>query len=186
MNMHNKISIDNTSSVPVVLPQNKGKRRRMPDNKPFEVRYKKVIIGCDTAEDAAKVARELGDAADSPVSNPWRLDEFLEFVNRIQYQQRRLLAALLRTPQHEVMPDYQLRGALGLSSNQGLAGVLSGITKVAQSMDIDPKRIYGQSTKYKQGSPERSYWLTPAFRQIAEDADWPSMHDLEEPEDERR
>ena len=158
-----------------MLSGRKRKASRMAKNKPFEVRYKDVTIGCDTPENAALVAKQLGDASDSPYSNPWRMDEFMDFVNRIQLQQRKLLAVLLRDPSHTQLPDHQLRVALGLDSNQGLAGVLSGITKVAQAMEIDPKRIYGQSTKYRQGLPERKYWLTDAFRQAAQNADWPSL-----------
>src|SRR5215469_14709686 len=105
-----KLSLTNTSSVSKVLSVRKGKRRKMAKSKPFEVRYKDVVIGCDTAEDAAKVAKELGGAADSPYSEPWRMDEFTEFVNRIQIQQRRLLAALLRDHSRTVIPDYQLCG----------------------------------------------------------------------------
>lgn len=174
-----KIPLDNTSSVIVALSRRAKKASRMAKSKPFEVRFKDVIIGCDTAEDAALLAKQLGNASETP----WRMDEFMDFVNRIQVQQRRLLNALMRDAQHTVIPDYQLRGELGLSSNQALAGVLSGITKVAQAMEIEPKRIYGQDVSYKQGLPERRYWATPSFRKAAQDADWPSFEDLQEAEE---
>lgn len=173
-------ALDNTSSVPLVLSGRKRGKRKMAE-KPFEVRYKDVVIRCGSAEDAARVAREL--ATDSPYSNPWRMDEFTDFVNRIQVQQRRLLAALIRDEKHTLLSDVELRRAVGVTSNQALAGILSGVTKVAQAMGIEPKRIYGQRTKYVQGLPNRVYWATPAFREIAVDADWPSPEDLEDSED---
>jgi len=157
----------------------------MSSKKPYEVEYKGVTIRCSTPEEAVAVARMLGGEPDHPHYVSWRVDEFTEFVDRIQIAQRRLLNVLLRA-RCQPVKDYDLCGHLGLGTNQALAGVLSGITKVAKAMDIEPSRIYYQRTEYKQGSPERRYYITPAFMKAADDADWPSVHDLEEPEDERR
>ena len=181
MAIHKRLKkwVDNTPSVRIVLPGSKQGRRKMSAKKPYEVEYKGVVIRCATPEEAAKVARLLGGAPENPQFVPWRVDEFTDFVDRIQVKQRRLLAALLRAKGQSLM-DYQLRGELELSSNQALAGVLSGVTKVAQLMDIDPKRIYVQHTEYKQGYPERRYWVTSAFQKAAEDADWPSQNDLKD------
>jgi len=154
----------------------------MSAKKPYEVEYKGVVIRCATQEEAANLAVLLGGRPDAPEHAPWRMDQFTDFVERIQIAQRRLLAALLEMKGQSVS-DYHLRGRLGLVSNQALAGVLSGITKVAQAMEIDPKRIYVQHTSYKQGQPERRYWVTSAFYKAATDADWPSQEDLKEPEE---
>jgi|HubBroStandDraft_4_1064222.scaffolds.fasta_scaffold33332_5 hypothetical protein len=70
-----------------------------------------------------------------------------------------------------------------VASNQGLAGVLSGVTKVAEAMEIDPARIYYQRTEYEQGCPVRRYYIASAFMRAAIDADWSSPHDLEERDD---
>lgn len=176
-------AIDNTSSVLIVSRSRKRKRKAMRAKKPYEVEYKGVVVRCETPEDAANMARLLGGEPDNPQFVPWRLDEFTDFVARIQVTQRRLLAELLKTKGQRVT-DYQLRAALRLGSNQALAGVLSGVTKVAQAMEIDPKRIYIQQTKYNQGMPERLYWATTAFLKAAMDADWPSDEDLKYREDE--
>lgn len=166
-----KKSLTNTSSVNRVLP----KRKRQVDDK-YEIRYGKIRIGCRTAKDAARLAKELNLGPQHLETAPWRLDEFTDFVNRIQWTQRKLLNVLLQAD-GEVY-DYDLRGKLMLDGNQALAGVLSGITKVAQAMDIDPKRVYAQVTEYNKGLPERRYRVTYAFRKAAKDADWPSPDDL--------
>jgi len=152
----------------------------MAGKKPYDVEYKGVVIRCATPEEAAAVARLLAAEPDNPQFVPWRVDEFTDFVDRIQVAQRRLLAALLRAKGQPVK-DHDLCGGLGLSSNQGLAGVLSGITKVAKAMDIEPGRIYVQRTEYNQGLPERRYYIAGAFLKAAQDADWPSPNDLKEP-----
>jgi len=154
----------------------------MTGKKPFEVEYKGVVIRCATPDEAADVARLLAAEPDNPQFVPWRVDEFTDFVDRIQVAQRKLLAALLKAKGQSVK-DYDLCGGLGLSSNQGLAGVLSGITKVAKAMDIEPGRIYVQRTEYNQGLPERRYYITSAFLKAAQDADWPSLNDLRDPDE---
>jgi hypothetical protein len=145
--------------------------------KPYEVEYKGVMIRCDTPQEAVQVARLLGGEPDHPHYAPWRVDEFTEFVDRLQTMPRRLLNILLKAGCQPVK-DVQLRADLPASTNQALAGVLSGITKVAKAVDIEPSRIYYQRTEYNQGSPERRYYITAAFLKAARDADWPSENDL--------
>ena len=179
------LPLTNTSSVSIVLPVAKisGRKRMSRTDKPYEVEYRGVIIRCATPQDAASVARELAETRGSLHATKWQPHEFLDFVNRLQWQQRRLLAFILKA-QYNRATDKQLREALKLRGNQALAGVLSGITKVAQAMDIDPTRIYWQRTEYREGSPFREYRLATGFVQSARDNDWPEEKNLEEPEDE--
>jgi hypothetical protein len=179
-----KKALDNTSSVLIVSTRPKRPSKKMAAKKPYEVEYRGVVIRCETPEAAANLARMLGGEPDNPLVQEWHPDEFLEFVNRIQITQRRLLAALLET-KGQSLKDFELRMRLTLSSNQALAGVLSGITKVAKLLDIDPKRIYIQHTTYSQGLPERRYWVSSAFQKAAADADWPSQSDLEEQDEDK-
>jgi hypothetical protein len=167
-----KKDVDNTSSVLLLLGKNKKQMA-------YDVICGDVIIRCGNAKEAALVAKELNAGKASPQTMPWRLHEFTEFVNRIQWQQRRLLNILLHsvTP----VPVRELCLKLHLSGNQALAGVLSGITKVAQTLDIDPGRIYKQDTTYSKGRPERKYRVVYAFRQAAKENSWPSQEDLEIP-----
>lgn len=177
MKAYNNSPLTNTSSVLIVLSGRKQGKRTRVAKKPYEVEYKGVMIRCDTPQEAVEIARLLGGEPDHPHYAPWRVDEFTEFVDRIQIMQRRLLNILIKA-QCQPVKDSRLCSALPASTNQALAGVLSGITKVAKAMDIEPSRIYYQRTEYKQGVPERRYYITPAFMKAAQDADWPSEDDL--------
>ena len=176
-----KSGLDNNASC-VIVALSKGrkgrKQRRM--SKQFEVEYKGVVIRCETAEEAVRIAKRLGADADSPQYQPWKTHEFEEFVGMLQFRQRRLLAALLETP--EGLLDRDLCVRLGVGGNRALAGVLSGITKVALAQDIDPARVYKLIRKYDQGLPIRRYLITQGFGVAASDNSWPSQEDLEEKE----
>jgi hypothetical protein len=185
MQKRQKYSLTNTSSVSKVLPVSK-QFKKMSSKKPYEVEYRGVIIRCSTPEEAVEVARQLGGTPDNPHHVPWRVDEFTDFVGRIQLMQRRLLWVLIKANCQPVR-DYDLAAQLGVVGNQALAGVLSGITKVAKAMDIEPSRVYYQRTEYNQGNPERKYYITPAFLRAAQDAGWPTDADvLDDDKDERR
>ena len=171
---------NNASSVIVALSSAKGRQAKGRRKLMFEVEYKGVVIRCETAREAVRIAKGLGDDANTPQTQPWKTHEFEEFVARIQFRQRRLLAALL---ERGSLLDYELCEHLGLTNNRALAGVLSGITKVALAQDVDPSRVYKLITKYEQGSPKRRYAATQAFADAAKDNDWPDAKDLEEPEE---
>jgi len=173
---------NNASSVSIVLSRHKRRKRKRVAKKPYEVEYKGVVIRCDTPQEAVEIARLLGGEPDHPHYSAWRVDEFTEFVERIQFAQRRLLSILMKA-KGQAVKDSQLCSMMGVSSNQALAGILSGVTKIAKAMDIEPSRIYYQRTEYNQGSPERRYYITPAFLKAAEDASWPSASDLVERDD---
>jgi hypothetical protein len=174
--------LTNASSVPIVLYGRKRQRGKRVAKKPYEVEYKGVTIRCDTPQEAVEVARLLGGEPDHPHFAPWRVDEFTEFVQRIHFAQRRLLSILMKA-KGQAVKDAQLSSMMGVSGNQALAGILSGVTKIAKAMDLEPSRIYYQRTEYNQGSPERRYYITPAFLKAAEDVSWPSPIDLIERED---
>ena len=184
MTVTRKSLLTNASSVPIVLSRakNQGRKKVSRTDKPFEVEYRGVIVRCSTPEEAASVARELGESRHSLFSAKWQPHEFLDFVNRLQWQQRRILAFLLKA-QYWRASDSELREALKVKGNQALAGILSGITKVAQAMEIDPSRVYWQRTEYKQGVPAREYRLTEGFAKAAVDNDWPEEKNLEEPDE---
>jgi hypothetical protein len=183
--MKGKNVLDNTSSVPVVLVNRKRAAKKPVAKKPFQVETAEgVTIWCDTAEQAAAVARELEATAKSKplLHNKWSVHEFQDFVNRVQYQQRHVLAFLLKAGNRAVLDD-ELRKAIGVTTNQGLAGVLSGITKVAQLLEIDPQRVYWMQLTYEKGKPVRRYYVTPAFARAAVENDWPSESALKDPDE---
>jgi hypothetical protein len=166
--------------VPLHIVERKGKNCGMKHK--FEIEYKGAKISCDSLEDATRLLRNLGEAA--PIhSTPWSAHEFEALTDRLRLLPRMLLAALIESKM-AYLTDAQLREKLGLTNNRVLAGVLSGVSKVALALDIEPQRIYGQSTSYVQGKPQRRYWVTTAFNKAAIDNDWPSEADLKEDPDE--
>jgi hypothetical protein len=152
----------------------------LPDNMQYKytVRYKGARVECDSPQAAARLLRELEKEPDHPMFAQWGVDEFRDLTERLQVYPKRLLGFLLSK---QDATDEELREHLRLKGNQSLAGVLSGITKVAQAVGIEPNRIYQQHTRYSQGKPVRRYWITSAFKKIAKDYDWPSESDLREP-----
>ena len=171
----------NASSVMIPFKRRNRKGRGMVsgDGK-FAVEFKGVTIRCQTPEDAVRVARQLGQGIDSPEYQPWQVHEFVDFVTRLQILQRRFLAFLLER-QRGPVTDSEIRTEFSLADNRVLAGVLSGVTKVAMALDIDAKRVYQMETKYSNGKPIRNYRLTYAFKQAAKDNDWPDKKDLQFP-----
>lgn len=173
-----EIPLDNASSV-VVAFRSRRKRRKMVHR--YTVRYGGVEVQCDSPQAAARLIRELRKQPDHPSFVHWTVDEFGDFTDRLQLYPRRLLAFLLT---RSTMTDDDLRQHLNIVGNKALAGVLSGISKVALALDIDPARVYCQHTSYSQGKPVRRYWATPAFQKAAQDLDWPSKSDLRTPVEE--
>jgi len=139
----------------------------------YEIEFKGAKVKCKSARDAVRLLRELGQDA----GTPWNAADFTEFVEQLENRPRRLLAFLVAA--QEGVGDEALRTFLELDGNRALAGVLSGISKVALKLDIKPEQVYRQSTTYDKGKPVRKYWATPAFMKAANDADWPPDSDLE-------
>jgi hypothetical protein len=134
----------------------------------FEVTSPKgVKIKCSSVEAAKRLVKEL-ERDIEPDAEEWSVTDFEDFTGRIQYQQRRLLSLLMDGEGS----DTDIRTALKLANNRVLAGVLSGISKVALALSIDPKRVYRQTTQYREGLPIRKYELTRAFKKAAVDNDW--------------
>ncbi len=165
--------LDNTSSVIVALLKSGDTRRKAKMAHEYEIEFKGAKVKCKSARDAVRLLRELGQDA----GTPWNAADFTEFVEHLESRPRRLLAFLVAA--QEAQNDETLRTFLELDGNKALAGVLSGVSKVALKLDIKPEQVYRQSTMYNQGKPVRKYWATPAFMKAANDADWPSDSDLE-------
>jgi hypothetical protein len=134
-----------------------------------------IRVHCTSEDDAAALMKKLV-VPDRPDLRLWSAHEFVEFTGRIQHQQRKFLWYLKEVGQSS---NEEIRTALGLEGNQALAGVLSGITKVAMAMDIDHTRVYVQKIKYEQGKPIRTYDLASSFKKAAVEFDWPSESEVE-------
>jgi hypothetical protein len=148
----------------------------------YEIEYKGKIIRCRTLNDMQQALEKLEGSKIAKESMPWSREEFEKFTGRIQFQQRRLLAKLLEYGAIAWLEDFKLRELLDIPDNQALAGVLSGISKVALMFGIEPRRVYTQTTFYKHGKAKRCYQITSEFLRAANKHKWPSKRDLQEPQ----
>lgn len=147
----------------------------------YEVEFKGRIVRCKTAEAAARLLFVLEQEDTAKDTMEWTPHDFTEFTERIQWQQRRLLAKLLDHGSTTWLSAEKLCELMGIRGNQSLAGVLSGVTKVAMSLNIAPERVYLQTTRFKEGKPYRHYRVSSGFLRAAHTNDWPSKEDLEIP-----
>ncbi|HET9183303.1 MAG TPA: hypothetical protein VFP59_14290 [Candidatus Angelobacter sp.] len=146
----------------------------------YEIEYNGKTIRCRTLKDAQQAIAAFDGSTLTRADAPWSNDDFKQFTARIRSQQRRLLAKLLEYGTDAWTEDYKLRDLLELESNKGLAGTLSGISKVALMFDIDPRRVYVQRTVYRQAKPTRTYQISSGFAEAAAKYKWPSKGDLKE------
>jgi hypothetical protein len=169
-----KLLDNNASSVLVSLP-----RALVADRYEFDIEG--VHIVCNSAASAARLIRELKKGPQPPHLEKWELYDFEQFTGKLQYFPKQFLAFLLKV---RTATDEQVRTQMGLRSNRVLAGILSGVSKVALSLGLDPQMVYTQSTKYVKGKPERLYQISGGFKSAASLSDWPSEDDLRIQEDE--
>ena len=160
-----------------------------------KVIYGDVIIECATAEEAAQVARSLGDGRGVPIERPlspeiggqissrWtetRLNEFYspeiggqissrwtetrlnEFYRLIKGQQRKILDALLDSPDGRT--DKQLLQMLGWDNGRMLAGVLSGLAKNSKKAGVGGHELYTKRHVTVGDEGMNEYKITDSFR----------------------
>jgi hypothetical protein len=164
--------VDNASSV--LIPLRRYGQSSLAHN--YEIEYKGKIIRCRTE---SALVRALGvlEADENRSAALWSAEEFTDFTNRIRTPQRRLLGKLLECGPAMLM-DEKLRADLGISNNQALAGVLSGISKTALAMDLDPTNVYLSRTRYRNGKPIHAYRIASEFLRAAKKLGWPKEEDL--------
>jgi len=177
------IFLDNASSVHVPCGPGRYTRRGRKMEHTYEVPYKGRMVRCKTAEAAARLLRALDDEDRRKEEIPWSAHDFDEFTQRIRTFQRRVLNRLLEFG-GAWLTDKKLREDLYISNNRILAGILSGISKVALAMDIEPQRAYLSRTRYERGKPVHLYRIAPAFLRAAKEHDWPEKSDLQFEDDE--
>jgi hypothetical protein len=143
----------------------------------YEIEVDGRKVRCRTAEAAARLLRELGKEKRSVGMLPWNIHDLTDFVGRIGFFQRLALAELL-TKADAGATDEELRKACRASNNRVLSGILSGISKTALRLDIEPDRVYRQVVTYRDNKANRRYYATEGFRKAAKDHGWPSADDL--------
>jgi hypothetical protein len=142
----------------------------------YEIEYRGRVIRCRTERALARALHVL-DAEPETNDKRWTVEEFSIFTDRIRVTQRKLLQALLEYGTAWLSDD-RLRVVLGVANNQALAGVLSGISKTALALDIEPARVYVSRTQYKSGKPGRWYRIASGFLRTAAKRTWPKESDL--------
>jgi len=100
------------------------------------------------------------------LATPWTPEKFLNFIDRLGSPQKVILAALVT--RHRVT-DEELRKLLKVSSNQALAGVLSGISKQAAALGIPARDIFEFENFRNAGKRRSVYTVADKFLLIAND-----------------
>ena len=143
----------------------------------YEIEVDGRKVRCKTAEAAARLLRELGREKRSVGLLPWTTHDFKDFVDRIGFFQRLALAELIQSGSSG-SSDAELRKACRASDNRVLSGILSGISKTALRLDIEPDRVYRQVVTYRNNKANRRYYVSEGFEKVAKDNEWPSLDDL--------
>ena len=99
----------------------------------------------------------------------WNEEKFWSVINGIGPQQTRLLVAVyLET---SILAE-ELAGALQLSSQEALAGVVSGLSKQLEKLSIKPSEVFLVETYWVGKRKERHFQLSPGFNGAAWDFNW--------------
>ena len=128
---------------------------------------------------AEVVARSLGGVPDK---NPWTPRVFSDFVQAIGSSQMTVLAQLVR---HTRATDAQLRQAVGVDTNQQLAGVLSGVSKQAAACHLSAREVFTIENESKSGETRKTYVIARHFLKMATANHWP-LDDTPGPEPRER
>lgn len=103
-------------------------------------------------------------------AGPWNAEVFQSYLRRLGDTQTTVLAHLLV---NGIVTDAELRASLRLPSNQALAGVLSGLSKQARAMGIDPREVFNVQNWRLDGKRHAEYLSALSLRRIARKLNWP-------------
>lgn len=135
-----------------------------------------VPIQCETASEAIELARQAGgeqphagkgshDKTAAVAGSRWTEQRVREFFKVIKEKQRKLVDALLETP--DAVTDDQLCKQLGLGDGRSLAGVFTGLWKNAKKVGADPKELYKRNGITIGDKRQVEYTLAESFRAAA-------------------
>jgi hypothetical protein len=127
----------------------------------------------DTAKEALDLQRllekEESDQGAQPLRH-WPVDVALEFVQSLGELQRKFLGTL---SQGASVSSEAIVKALGLDSEIALAGVLSGLSKQAKKMNVNPHNIYYVNVDWVGKTKERYFRLMRDFHEALIELNWP-------------
>ena len=140
-----------------------------------------VPIQCETAIEAAELARVAGGNTPPPPANHknstngqstvgsrWSKHRAKQFFGLIKGHQRRLIDALLDTPDGQTHD--QLCKLLGLGDGRALGGVFAGMYKNAKKIGADPHDLYKKERITVGDKLGWDYRVTDSFRAVARTA----------------
>jgi len=113
------------------------------------------------------------------VNKVWTTEKFLEFLERLTHEERRVLACLLDDEDCWVSESSILK-TLHLHNGAALSRHLNMISAVARSIGMDPRRVYTESAFTADGISERACRIALEFSWAALVAGWPSKDDAED------
>jgi hypothetical protein len=115
----------------------------------------------------------------SSVNKAWTTERFLEFMERLTHEERRVLACLLDDEDSWVSESSILK-TLHLHDGAALSRLLNMISAVALSIEMDPGRVYTQRLFTTDGISERACRIALEFSWAATAAGRPSLDDAED------
>ena len=155
----------------------------------YTIQHGPIKIICDSAHefehamdyirstpgDASKMQGQSGLAGlvglfNPAAQNPWTPRVFSDFVAAIGGSQRTVLALLVRQIR---ATDSQLREAVGVDTNQRLAGVLSGLSKQAATFNLPARAVFTIENESKSGETKKTYVVSNHFLETATENNWP-------------
>jgi len=151
----------------------------------IKIRHNGVEIECDTAVEAMDVIQRISEdreeAAEFQRDLPslprgtkrthiFNLRTFQQFVDTLGDPQKRILELLVS---HGSASDEDLRKLVGVTSNQQLAGILSGISKQAAALNIPARSVFTIDNESKGGKIEKTYLVSPDLFWVAASMNWP-------------
>jgi hypothetical protein len=102
----------------------------------------------------------------------WSPDIVTDLLKHVGLQQRKFLRVLAEGNHKR---SEEILEALGLKSEESLAGVLSGLSKQLKKLGIPVSELYAVQVEWTGKAKKRFFWLTREFRSAAEELGWPDQ-----------
>ena len=148
---------------------------------PYTLTIQGVLVQCETAEEALRLARlnadsngtgpegvssSVGNIAEQPAGSRWTRQRITDFFNVINVNQRRFIDALLE--QEEGLTEDQMFQYLGVKKNaMALAGITSALLKNAKKVGADPRDVFERKQVNIGETITYEYLLRDSFRRAA-------------------
>ena len=102
----------------------------------------------------------------------WSPDIVTDLLKHVGSQQKKFLRFLAEGNHKK---SEEILEALGLKSEESLAGVLSGLSKQLKKLGIPVSELYAVQVEWTGKAKKRFFWLTREFQSAAEELGWPDQ-----------